>query len=152
VHAVSAAVLVGSSTHHVLWCRGYLAGKFGRAKAERRFASIVAIAFTFTFLLGNLIYPTYKVRVRAEYFDSPQMVVHGLSSMGRLFDIKEHWVALGWAAALLLYALSRFAHPKDHAKVTRLYVGVSLFICASAWFGAIVGLITASYKSVASLR
>jgi hypothetical protein len=152
VHAVSAAVLVGSASHHLLWCRGYLSGKFGRAKAERRFAWIVAIAFSCTFLLGNIIYPTYKVRVRAEYFDSPQMMVHGLAAIGRLFDIKEHWVALGWIAALLLLALSRWAHPKDNPHVTRLYLGVSLFVCATAWFGAIIGLLTASYKSVAALR
>jgi hypothetical protein len=152
VHAVSAAVLVASSTHHLLWCRGYLAGQFGRFKGERRFALIAACASVITFVLGNLLYPTYKVRVRAEYFDAPSMIVHGLPSVARLFDIKEHWVALGCMASVALFILSRRAHPKDHPHVVRLYFALSMFVCASAWFGALVGLVTASYRSVATLR
>lgn len=152
MHAISAATLVASSTHHLLWCRGYLAGQFGHYQSERRFALIVAIAFVCTFVLGNLLYPTYKVRVRAEYFDTPAMVAHGLAAVARVFDIKEHWVALGCAVSLVLLLLSRRAHPKDHPQVTRLYIGLSMFVCASAWFGAIVGLVTASYKSLAVLK
>ena len=69
-HAIAAAVLVGATTHHLLWCRHYLRGSYSRVKAERRFATICAIAFVSTFAAGNLLYPTYKVRVRAEYFDN----------------------------------------------------------------------------------
>ena len=171
-HAIAAAVLVGATTHHLLWCRHYLYGRYGQAKAERRFATICAIAFVSTFVVGNLLYPTYKVRVRAEYFDNPPAisdevklrvaqhqvvgvaptpppaVVMSLSRIGRLFDIKEHWVALGCAASLALWILSRKLHPKDEPRVLPLYVGLSAVQCGSAWFGAIVGLVTASYRSV----
>src|SRR5262249_16092399 len=123
-------------------------------------------------LIGNMMYPTYKVRVRAEYFDNPAAVADDararadqhrttrawpegprrtgmpLSSVARLFDIKEHWVALGALASLIVFALSRRAQPKDHPRVTALYVGLSAFACGAAWFGAIVGLLTASYRSV----
>jgi hypothetical protein len=171
-HAIAAAVLVGATTHHLLWCRHYLFGRYGQAKAERRFALICAIAFVSTFVVGNLLYPTYKVRVRAEYFDNPPaitdevklrvaqhqavgvkpppppQVVISLSRIGRLFDIKENWVALGCAASLALLVLSRKLHPKDEPRVLPLYVGLSAVQCGSAWFGAIVGLVTASYRSV----
>ena len=172
VHTVSAAVLVASTTHHVIWCRGYLRQEYGRDQGEKRFALIAATAFAITFLLGNLLYPTYKVRVRAEYFDNPAAVAeeqklrdsqrHGpaaqsdaLTSMGgglgpvaRLFDIKEHWVALGCAASLLLLFLSRRAHPKDHPRVLPLYLGLAVIACSTAWIGAIVGILTASYRAV----
>lgn len=172
VHIVAAAVLVGSTTHHLLWCRHYLRGSFSRAKAERRFATIVACAFVTTFVVGNLLYPTYKVRVRAEYFDNPgavadevklrdaqhklvgvaspptPTVVPSLSPIARLFDVKEHWVALGCAAAVALWILSRRAHPKDEPRTLWLYVGLSAFCCGSAWLGAIVGVVVASYRAV----
>jgi len=54
-HAITAAVLVGATTHHLLWCRHYLAGSYSRVKAERRFATICAIAFISTFAAGNLL-------------------------------------------------------------------------------------------------
>lgn len=168
-HAVAAAVLVGATTHHLLWCRHYLWGRYGQVKAERRFAAICALAFVSTFTVGNLLYPTYKVRVRAEYFDNPgaisdevklraaqhvlagikpPSVVASLSPIARMFDIKEHWVALGCAASIALWILSRKLHPKDDARVLPLYVGLSALQCGTAWFGAIVGLMTASYRSV----
>lgn len=175
VHGIAAAVLVASTTHHLLWCRGYLRGQFGRWKSERRFALIAAVAFVATFLLGNLLYPTYKVRVRAEYLDNPAAIAAelrlrdeqhralgleaisdprparlgvGLAWVGRLFDVKEHWVAFGCVASLVLLALSRRAHPKEHPRLVPLYVGLSAAACMTAWLGAIVGLVTASYRSV----
>jgi hypothetical protein len=172
LHGVAAAVLVGASTHHLLWCRGYLRGRFGRYKAERRFALIVSAAFLTTFCLGNLLYPTYKVRVRAEYFDNaaayaekvrldrqqdeavgaprppPGRLGAGLGHVARLFDIKEHWVALGVAASLLLLWLSRRAHPRERAEVAPLYVGLSAAVCATAWAGALIGLYTASHRTL----
>jgi hypothetical protein len=171
-HAIAAAVLVGATTHHLLWCRHYLYGRFGQAKAEKRFAAICALAFLATFAVGNLLYPTYKVRVRAEYFDNPPAiaaevklraeqhkmvgvaptpapaVVASLSPVARMFDIKEHWVALGCAASLALWVLSRKLHPKDERRVLPLYVGLSMVQCGTAWFGAVVGLLTASFRSV----
>ena len=32
-HAIAAAVLVGATTHHLLWCRHYFWGRYHRAKA-----------------------------------------------------------------------------------------------------------------------
>jgi hypothetical protein len=170
IHGIAAAVLVGASTHHLLWCRHYLKGRFGRATAERRFALIASVAFVVTFLLGNLLYPTYKVRVRAEYLDAPSAVSaevmlrrseaahHGavaaplervdLSWVGRLFDVKEHWVALGCAASLVLLVLSRRAHPSRDPRLLPLYLGLSLVVCATAWTGAVIGLVTASFRAV----
>ena len=171
-HAIAAAVLVGATTHHLLWCRHYLWGRYGQVKAERRFATICAITFVSTFVAGNMLYPTYKVRVRAEYFDNAPAiadevrarvaqhkivgvaatpapsVVASLSPIARMFDIKEHWVALGCAASVALWILSRKLHPKDDRRVLPLYVGLSAVQCGTAWFGAVVGLVTASYRSV----
>jgi hypothetical protein len=174
VHAICAAVLVGSTTHHLVWLRGYLRGDFKRQSGEQRFALIAACAFVSTFLVGNLLYPTYKVRVRAEFFDSPRAVAAelklreaehkelgvkpagagvqpSLAPVARLFDIKEHWVALGCASSLLLLVLSRLAHPRELRAVLPLYLGLAIVACGTAWWGAIVGLVTASFRSVGAL-
>jgi MFS family permease len=172
VHAISAAVLVAAATHHVVWLRGYFRHNFARYTGERRFALIAAIAFCTTFLVGNLLYPTYKVRVRAEFFDNPAAVAEelhlrqaqekltspspnrnppSLSPIARLFDIKEHWVALGCASSLLLLLLSRLAHPREQGRTLMLYLGLALFVCGTAWWGAVVGLVTASFRSVGRL-
>jgi hypothetical protein len=74
--------------------------------------------------------------------------VASLSPIARMFDIKEHWVALGCAASVALWILSRKAHPKDDRRTLWLYIGLSALACGAAWFGAIVGLLTASYRSV----
>jgi hypothetical protein len=172
LHAVSAGVLVGASTHQLLWCRHYLKGNHKRKQQERLFAIVSACAFVSTLLLGNLLYPTYKVRVRAEYLDSPRAVAaeadlrrdeasrlaaaplraeRGAPDLGwvaRLFDVKEHWVALGCAASLVLLLLSRRAHPTDERRLLVAYLGLSLFVCGTAWTGAIIGLVTASFRSV----
>lgn len=173
IHAVAACVLVAATTHHVVWCRGYLRGEFKRVRGEKRFAIICSAAYVTAFLLGSLLYPSYKVRVRAEYFDNPAAVAEEarlrglqrkavaeaaaeapvpntarLSQVARVFDIKEHWVALGCAASVALLLLSRRAHPKDDARVVHLYVALSLVQCGTAWTGALVGLLTASYRAV----
>jgi hypothetical protein len=166
-HGIAAAVLVGATTHQLLWCRHYLYQRYGQVKAERRFATIAACAYLTTFVLGNLLYPTYKVRVRAEYFDNPPAIADelklrasarheappmtpplGLTPIARTFDIKEHWVALGCAASLALWLLSRKAHPREHRRVLPLYLGLAAIACGTAWLGAIVGVVTASYRSV----
>lgn len=170
LHTVAAGVLVGAATHHALACRRYLAGQFERRRVERLYAAVTAAAFLVTFVLGALLYPVYKVRARAEYFDSPQAVASeralradeaaragdppqhealgDLAWVGRLFDVKEHWVALGLGAAMVALFLSRRAHPSDEPRITLLYFGIVLFVCAASWIGAILGVITASYRSV----
>jgi hypothetical protein len=171
-HAISAAVLVGAATHQLLWCRHYLYGRYDRMQAERRFAAISTAAFVCTFIIGNLVYPTYKVRVRAEYFDNPSAIaaevklrdagahdigvataplpatVRSLSPVAHVFDIKEHWVALGCAASIVLFILSRKAHPRYQRGVLPLYLGLTAIQCGAAWLGAVVGLITASFRAV----
>jgi hypothetical protein len=91
------------------------------------------------------------VRVSGTAAPPPLVVAPPLSPVARLFDIKEHWVAIGVAASLLLLVLSRRAHPKDHPRVLALYLGLSIAQCGAAWFGAIVGLVTASFRSVRSV-
>jgi hypothetical protein len=71
LHTMVAVAAVGSATHLVLWLRPYLRGAYTRQRAVRRFGVITAALFTAAFVLGNVIYPIYKVRVKVEYLQNP---------------------------------------------------------------------------------
>jgi uncharacterized membrane protein YciS (DUF1049 family) len=71
LHTVVAIAAVGSATHLVLWLRPYLRGTFTRHDAVKRFGVITAALFAAAFVLGNVIYPIYKVRVKVEYLQNP---------------------------------------------------------------------------------
>jgi hypothetical protein len=139
LHAVSAAVLVAAATHHLIWCVRR------RFPQDRLFAAVAAIAYASTFGLGLVMYPRYKLHVRAEYFDQPAI---GLSWVSRLFDIKEMWMLVGVAIAGALVYLSRRAHPQDDARTGPLYFGLSALLFISVWGAALMGLVVASYKAV----
>ena len=74
-HAIIGAAIVAVSTHLVVWMRGFPRGRFQRVQATRKFAMISASLFVLSLLLGNAIYPVYKVRVRAEYLEQAGAVV-----------------------------------------------------------------------------
>jgi hypothetical protein len=169
LHTVLGMAAVGAATHLVIWTRRYLRGQYGRRRALVRFTWIVLSLQLAAFIAGNIMYPTYKVEVRAAYLESQTAIaaekaaherelgkmaaregttaseapetrdmVRRASEAARWFDIKEHWVALGlFASAALLLILWRWS-PKDLAWMT----------AGTIWFGAIVGVLTASWRAV----
>lgn len=71
MHAIFALMTVALSTHLVFWLRKTLRGQSGKRRSLVRFAWLSAAAYGITILLGLALYPTYRVRVRAEYLDNP---------------------------------------------------------------------------------
>jgi hypothetical protein len=169
LHAVLGASLVAATTHLVVWMRGYLRGAFPRQRAVRRFSSIAVALFGLTFAVGNLAYPTYKVRVRAGYLENPAAVAADLAARGepadrvepalattsrvaRWFDVKEHWAVVGLMLAAACWLILRVWDPTRHgAAVAPLVFGLAVGASAIAWLAAIVGLVAASYRSIGSL-
>ncbi|HEY8142400.1 MAG TPA: hypothetical protein VIG06_07005, partial [Kofleriaceae bacterium] len=105
LHAILGAATVAASTHLVIWLRGYLRGKPQRKRAVKRFAWISLALFALTFVVGNLGYPIYKVRVRTGYLENPPAVEAAMmgaepsavqarydrtANIARWFDVKEH--------------------------------------------------------------
>lgn len=71
LHTALAVAAVGAATHLALWMRFYWRGQLGRHKAIRRFAVITLALHFSAFVAGNVIYPTYRIAVRAEYLEVP---------------------------------------------------------------------------------
>jgi hypothetical protein len=164
LHAILGAGTVATSTHLVVWLRGYLRGKPQRRRAVRRFAWISLVLFGLTFLVGNLGYPIYKVRVRTGYLENPPAVEAAMpgaepaeveahfdrtANIARWFDVKEHWVSLGLMLTLACALILRRWEPIGEAAVIApLVVGMAATAAATAWLAAIIGLLTSSYRAI----
>lgn len=67
----------------------------------------------------------------------------------RWFDVKEHWVALGLLASLGLVLLFAFWDPrKGTPSLAPIALGLSVVIAGTVWLGAIIGVLTASWRAV----
>lgn len=153
-HALAAGTLVALTTHHLVWI---VRSRGTRRRGEPRFALLASGAFFLAFTFGGLLYPTYRIRVRAEYLDAPAARAASPSSasppalapprIARLFDVKEHVVALGLIASAALFWLSRRADPTAEG-VRPFYLALALFVCAASWVGVLVGLYTAAARSI----
>ncbi|HUS32734.1 MAG TPA: hypothetical protein VMZ53_29740 [Kofleriaceae bacterium] len=180
LHTALGVTAVGASTHLVLWTRRYLRGQYGKRRAVRRFAWIVLAFQLGAFVAGNIMYPTYKVEVRAAYlenqvaisgeaatherelgkitareggqaYESPatREMVRRAAEAARWFDIKEHWVALGLlASAALLLILWRWNPQEDGLEIAPVVSALAWMAAGTIWFGAIVGVLTASWRAV----
>jgi len=73
-HVVLGVAVVGASTHLVIWTRGFPRGHFHRIDAIRRFSRIALALYALNFVVGNLIYPSYKVGVRLDYLEDGSAV------------------------------------------------------------------------------
>ena len=74
LHTAVGVAAVGAATHLVLWSRGFVRGSFGRLRAARKFAWIVLVLQVAAFAAGNVMYPTYKVEVRAAYLENREAI------------------------------------------------------------------------------
>jgi hypothetical protein len=156
-HLLLATVLLGAATFHLAWAAN------GARSGGRRLVAILAAAYVIEFAAGNLLYPNYRVHVRAAYLDSPQAVAEAtsaeatpgslvrVSSLGwvsHLFDVKEQLIAVGLAPLLGLLALSLAGVSPGDRSARVLYLGLSSAITLCVWSGAAIGLYVTSIRSV----
>jgi hypothetical protein len=73
LHAVLAVALVGAATHWLVWLVRLVRGQPGRIRSVRRFAIIAMVLYAATMIVGLVVYPTYKARVKLEFLAWPAM-------------------------------------------------------------------------------
>jgi len=182
LHTALGAAAVGAATHLVIWLRRYVRGQSGRRRAVMRFAWIVLALQVGAFVAGNVMYPTYKVEVRAAYLENAAAVtaeqqvrnaerarviaregedparypptataeiVKRAAAAARWFDIKEHWISLGIMISIALLVVLSLWRPDDHGRVIApVVLALGTIAAGTIWFGAIVGVLTASWRAV----
>ncbi len=141
LHAVSAMVLVGASTHATVVTVGTMRGR-SRERLARLYASVVAIAYLTTMLLGALAYPTYRYRVRGLYFD------RYAAWASCLFDIKENFATLGLPLVLGALFLRRSISLESERHLLGVYAFLVVTSTAIIWFDVLSGLLVTLERAV----
>ncbi len=100
LHALTAMALLGASTHLVIVKILRWRGR-GRPRQEQLYSRLIAPLFVVAYGLGLILYPHFRVNLRAGYLDANQPWA------SNLFDFKEHLVSLGLPLALALFFLAR---------------------------------------------
>ncbi len=141
LHAACAIVLVGAVSHHALVALGYLRGVY-RLTLGRVYAASVAGSYALTYLIGGLVYPTYRYHVRELVLDRQAVWA------SNLFDIKENLAALGLPLALSVLLLSRRLRPDQEKELVGPYFALVCGVWLLSWFPAIAGLIITMQRGV----
>jgi hypothetical protein len=176
VHTVIAVAAVAAATHLLIWLRHSIATSDARTfSASKRFATI-AVGLHFTaFIIGSVMYPNYKLRVRMAYLENPVAVstdyqqrmtdrnrvesttenppdrVRAASNMARWFDVKEHVVAFGLFALAAVWLITRRWRPStdEHSDVIApVVIALTGFAVATLWCAGIIGLLTAAWRAI----
>lgn len=143
LHTAIAVAAVGAATHLVLWMRFYWKGQLGRHRAIRRFA-VISLALHFAaFLAGNVIYPTYRISVRAEYLEVPSRVVADFTESARQRAVslradEEAAAALDTSEAsrqqvIAAAKASRWFDVKEHWLALGLFASMALTLLLLRW-------------------
>ena len=108
-----------------------------------RFTFWGSLFYILTWVLGLLIYPVFRVKVRAEYFDPELPWATGL------FEIKEHIGSLGLFAALSLLVLTSFVPKREETNDSRkLYLILLWLVFLITIFKAGAGFFLRGLKSI----
>jgi hypothetical protein len=144
-HFAAAIVMVGAAVHLAVRLWGHLWGRrinFARAKLH---TPILAVSYVVCYILGAIVYPTFRIRVRYEYFDRAVRWATGL------FEVKEHLATVGLAAVIALALLAR-SLPKSpvdaQRRVLPLFAGLVVILLAIIGYNVWSGWFLSTLKGV----
>ncbi len=145
LHLLVTFVLVGAMTHNLLIVvRGYTRAKFGRKKLEFYYVKIALWSYIIVYAFGALAYPAFRINTRAALFDKTFPWATGL------FEVKEHWGALGLAFFVAYYLLRRSFEPDQQRHKLWFYIPLCILLNVVLWYKTIVGCYLALLKGVSS--
>ena len=94
------------------------------------------------FTLGALVYPTFRVRVRHEYFDTSLPLATGF------FEIKEHLPALGLVAAVAAWRLTRADGEQDPGAAPGACIAFTSVSLAALVLNIVIGFYLTLLRSI----
>jgi len=140
LHLLVTFVLVGAMTHNLLIVLKYVRGKFGKKKLEYLYVKVSLWSYIIVYVFGALAYPAFRINTRAALFDKTFPWATGL------FEVKEHWGALGLAFFVVYYLLRKSFQPDQEKHKLFFYVPLCLLLNVILWYKVIVGCYLALLK------
>ncbi len=136
IHGLVAVALLGAITHQTLatWAGplarpGSFFGRF-RAVPSASFANAVVVMYAVSALLGGIVYLYFRVDIR------PDLERAGHWQTLGLFDIKEHFVAIGLALLPAYWICWRQPRADESTRTRAALTSVLAFI---VWWSFLIG-------------
>lgn len=145
LHGLLAIALIGAISHQGVASVRALSsapgGFFGRYSAVSPgvFVNAVIVTYVLTFILGSLIYPAYRLDVRIALAE--MQLGWGIG----LFELKEHWAALGLGLLPLYNRL--WKHPSPDTR-GRGRAAVTLVLATIVWFNLLAGHVLNNFRGL----
>jgi len=147
IHGLVAVALLGAITHQTLaaWAPpsarpGSFFGRF-RAVPSASFANAIVVLYTVSALLGATLYLYFRVDIR------PDLERAGHWQALGLFDIKEHFVAIGLALLPAYWVCWRRARGDEPARARAALTSILAFI---VWWSFVVGHVANNIRGFGS--
>ena len=136
VHGLLAVLLLGAITHQalaVLFPSARGGGFFDRVRGVSglTYTKAVVALFVLTFVIGAVIYPSYRLNVRTYLQDYRLLAAEGA------FEVKEHFAAIALALLPLYWLLWRAPVLQRAHAVAR--GAVTTMIALTAWSSFFIG-------------
>jgi len=147
MHGLVAVALLGAITHQTVatWAapRERPGAFFGRFRAVRpaAFANAVVVLYAVSALLGGIVYLYFRVDIR------PDLERAGHWQTLGLFDIKEHFVAIGLALLPAYWVCWRRAGGDEPARTRAALTAILAFI---VWWSFLVGHVVNNIRGFGS--
>ncbi|MBI4820195.1 MAG: hypothetical protein HY791_28225 [Deltaproteobacteria bacterium] len=100
LHAGTSVILLGAAGHYALMTLGSLRGRPAPPRLAGVYTRSILVAYLLCFVTGAMTYPAFKRDVRPE-------LDRAIPWATGLFEIKEHFAAIGLLACLALWLVSR---------------------------------------------
>ena len=147
IHGLVAVALLGAITHQTLatWApaRARPGSFFGRFRAvpSASFANAIVVLYAVSALLGGIVYLYFRVDIR------PDLERAGHWQALGLFDIKEHFVAIGLALLPAYWVCWRRPRADEPPRTRAALTSILAFI---VWWSFLIGHVVNNIKGFGS--
>jgi hypothetical protein len=145
-HGILAVFLLGAITHQAVGAAWPVTkrapGFFNSLRSVNgmSYANAVIVLFLVTFVLGTIVYPTYRISVRT------LLQEYHLYKPEGMFEMKEHLLALSLALLPLYWVLWR--KPSANNRIAR--TAITSIIAVSVWWSFLTGHIINNIRGFGS--
>jgi hypothetical protein len=146
IHGILAVLLLGAVTHQAIaaaWPATKRAPGFFnslRSVNGMNYTNTIVILFLVTFVIGTIIYPTYRLNVRTVLQE------YHLYKPEGMFELKEHLLALSLAILPLYWLI--WQRPSGDNRIAR--TAITSIIAVSVWWSFLTGHILNNIRGFGS--